>query len=102
VRVIACRNDQHVYQPSNRRLPHRGLIARFADLKTVNKEYLFGFPFVWRPKIEGAVLRAEGAMLQQLILYWLPLAVGKDLTRAPDRSTARAKYLIVNNGSIKR
>ena len=102
INVIARNNAGHAYLPSRRRVPHRGLIARFSDLKTVKKEYLFGFPFVWRPKIQGAVLRAEGAMLQQLILYWLPRVVGKDWVNEPDRNKARGKYLIVDRDSIKR
>jgi len=102
INVIARNNERHAYLPSRRRVPHRGLIARFSDLKTVKKEYLFGFPFVWRPKIQDAVLRAEGAMLQQLILHWLPRIVGKDRSQDPGRSKAKAKYLIMDRDTIKR
>lgn len=102
VRVnVIKRNDQTCScQFAVRRVPYRGLVARFADMKTVGYEFMNGLPFVSRPRLEGASLRSEGAMLQRMILHWMPEFVSwEEVAIGPSRGV-RAKRLPINPALI--
>ena len=55
-------------------VPHRGLIARFAE-EPVHVENIPGLLFVKAPTLQHTTLRTEGAMLQQLILHYLVMVI---------------------------